>query len=68
MHGRGRHAFLELEPAVAIGTFDEAFVSHIEEDAWVATCPTIAVTGDLCRFYNDDFGWFYGHLILSLGD
>ena len=68
MHGRGRYAFLELEPAVAIGAFDEAFVPHIEEDAWVPTCTTIAVTSDLCRFNNDDFGWFYGHLILSPGD
>lgn len=64
MRGRGRHAFLKLEPAIAIGAFDEPIVPHIKEDPRVSAGPAIAITGDPRCFDYDDLGWFYGHRIL----
>ena len=61
----GRGTRLQVKPAVAIGTYDEAFLADLEIDERMAVSATAAVARYLCGFHFDCFGRF--HMGLPVG-
>jgi hypothetical protein len=54
----------KLEPAVTIGTLDEALVSHFQKDARMTERTAAPIAADAGIVNRDYFGRFDGHGLL----